>query len=253
MKSKLLASMIAATVATVGSVLVAAPASAAVAVYQPAYTDDIYAVSDGTTTQLTLDEWLALGAPAPQPAPTVYVKYSWDDTVYAISTFTPDAKIINSINSAEWARAGWPAPTVAGFIAGTLIYQWGSSPELFAAFPSEDGSGSIHKLTYNQWAKTGFKTPELAGPGFFTLAWVDTPGIAFQAVDQQAAVEISYDEWSLLDFPTPAAVDRIAGDGFFQVAGSADIVYSGPTLTDYTLSYEEWEAAGFPQPEVING
>jgi hypothetical protein len=243
-RKKLVAGLVAGVVATVGSVVSAGPASASVPVYSVPYSSVLYVLGEGTVEALTYEEWQAAGFPAPSPADTEYGSYPWSPVIYAVSPFG-DLSLINALTPDEWATAGWPAPIVTPRIPGTAIIEWASSNELFSG---NIQGPDVHKLTFEQWGQLDYLAPEvLDQKGFYQLAWVDVPGIAFQDLAEPSAVEITYEAWVDAAFPTPAKVNRIFGDSFV-LQTNGDIVYDGPTLADYTLSLEEWQAAGSPEP-----
>ncbi|WP_111764995.1 hypothetical protein [Nakamurella deserti] len=251
MKNSITAALVAGALAVTGSVVTATPAAAAAVVYQPAYSDDIYYVEDGQTYLLTLDDWLYLGRPTPKRTATNYVKYAWSSTVYG-STPLPNYLLVEALSPSGWARAGYPAATTVAWVPYTFLYQWGTSPELFLYSDVDQVS---HKLSFGEWAASGFQPPEVfAREGFYKLGWSDAPGIqyVFERDGQPLTGEvIDFAFWASEDFPTPAAVGRLLGDHFYRYEGSDDIVYFGPTLEGHTLTLDEWLAAGAPAPELV--
>ncbi|WP_157970425.1 hypothetical protein [Nakamurella deserti] len=246
MRKTFIAALAAGVMATAGSVMLAGPAQAeSVPVFSVPYSSTLYVLGEGTIEALSYEDWQAAGFPAPTLAPnTEYGSYPWSPVIYAVTPFADDA-LINALTPDEWARAGWPAPQVTAQIPGTIVAKFASSDELFAANVQ---SPDVHKLTFAEWGQLGYLAPEfLNDQGFYQLAWVDVPGIAYQDLQEGSAVEISFEAWAAYDYPTPAKVNRIYGDQFL-LQGNGDIVYDGPTLADYTLSYAEWQAAGFPTP-----
>ncbi len=244
MKKTLLAAVLTGVMATAGSLVGAGTAAAeSVPVFSVPYSPVLYVLGDGSVDALSYQEWQAAGFPAPTPAPTEYGSYPWSPVIYAVSPFA-DVSLINALTPDEWARAGWPAPIVTPLIPGTVVAQWASSDELFSANVQ---SPDIHKLTFAEWGSLGYPAPEVQAEGFYQLSWVDVPGIALANPSDGSAEEITFEVWQQLAYPTPAKVNRIPSDQFVLLA-NGDIVYDGPTLTEYTLTYAEWEAAGFPTP-----
>ena len=119
--------------------------------YTLSYSDTILRYDGATATPLTLQQWSALGSPAPQPVRSEVVKYRWSPTLYAVTFFQGDWEW-HPLSSDEWARMGFQAPYDAGWIAGSKIVKYASSDELILAAPD----GSVHKLSYGEWAATGF-------------------------------------------------------------------------------------------------
>jgi hypothetical protein len=230
----------------------AGPASAAlppgVTIYQPAYSDNIYPVLDGITYDpLTYDEWASFGFPTPRSIASVYVKYSWAPTIYAITSF-PDGPLQESIGLEGWLRAGAPGPRTVGFIEGTHFYRWVTSPELFA-FTEDDGIS--HKLSFIEWVASGYQTPETStSQGFFRLSWSSSPGIVYQDLADDTVEPLTLENWVDEDYPTPLGVPRLTGDAFYTFNGSPDIFYAGPTLDETVITLDEWIAAGSPAPEL---
>lgn len=246
---RITASLMGAALLAAGAVGIAAPAQAAVpnGYYKPAYTNDIFQVSDGNARPITGAEWAAAGYPAPQGTPTDYVKYPWSPTVYAV-TFWGDAEsqwLWDRITEPEWAAAGYPAPRTAGYIAGSYFYKWGTANELFVL--GEDGVH--HKLTGAEWAASGYRGfDDRANEGFLRLSWAD-PIARSSDLAAGAGYPIGYGEWSNEAFPTPRTVQRVPGDQFYQQCGSPVIYYAGPTM-NRAINANEWRAAGSPQPRV---
>ena len=132
---------------------------------------------------------------------------------------------------------------IAGWIAGSHYHKWGTSDELFVV--GEDGV--THKLTYDEWAASGFRPFEVrANEGYARLSW--SANVA-RMTDLAAGLgsPIDYPEWRRQDFPRPALYVRFPGDQFNLYYGDPTIYYSGPTMSR-AITYAEWSAAGFPIP-----
>ena len=213
--------------------------------YKSAHRDDIYKVEGGSVRPISFDEWASAGFPAPLPAPTGYVKYAWSPTIYGVTTWFSDESSWqwDSLSFAQWQRARFPAPSNAGWIAGSHYHKWGTSDELFVV--GEDGV--THKLTYDEWAASGFRPFEVrANEGYARLSW--SANVA-RMTDLAAGLgsPIDYPEWRRQDFPRPALYVRFPGDQFNLYYGDPTIYYSGPTMSR-AITYAEWSAAGFPHP-----
>ncbi|MCF4123579.1 hypothetical protein L1785_21655 [Antribacter sp. KLBMP9083] len=203
-----------ATVALTGSLTVAAATPAAAVWYEDGvfalrYTDELWQVDIATDSAypLTYTDWEALGFPAPKPARTDYVKYPWSPTVYAVTIFGDEREEWHweSITYEQWARAGFPAPRNAGWIEGSYYYQWATSDELFVVAPDE----TIHKLTFAEWAASGFEQPErYENEGFINFPLEPRHILYSSNLDARSIDYLTYSEWEAFGFPTP----RLATD-----------------------------------------
>ncbi|WP_156755480.1 hypothetical protein [Actinokineospora pegani] len=144
-----------------------------------------------------------------------------------------------------WARAGEPAPEIAGWIKDSDFHQWGTADEIFVS--GEDAV--VHKLTEEKWRRSGYQDYDDRDPaGWAKLSWApEVNHLSNQYTGDGYAV--TPDVWRYEDFPTPAVVNRFPGDSFrYQATGSDVIVYHGPTMTR-PITYGEWVAAGRPAPQ----
>ena len=182
--------------------------------------------------------WRNAGYPTPRPAPTAYVKYTWSSSIYGV-TFWDDGWEWTRLSGQQWARAGYPSPYTAGWILGTDIYQFPTSPELFAEI-----DGTVHKLTGAEWAAMEYRQPRMESDGFMKLSW--DSNIAMM-VTPTLGYPIDYSEWAAEGFPTPEVRAMLPGDSVCQFPGSPDLLYEGSSFYG-ELTYAQWAAAGFPQP-----
>lgn len=247
--TRVTAALAGAAVALGMAVAVAAPANAAAAdgYYQQPFDPTVWRVDGGVARAISYDEWAAAGFPQPVASPTDYVKYPWSPTVYAV-TFWGDPESTwdwDRLSEPQWRAAGSPVPRTAGWIAGSRYYQWGTSNELFVQ--GEDGVK--HKLTYNEWAASGFRAHDRHGDqGFIKLSWA--PNIVrITNLATGDGYSIGYPEWSAESFPTPQVVQRVVNDRFYKWGGGATIYYEGAAF-HRPVSYTEWVGAGRPAPEV---
>ncbi|WP_156755482.1 hypothetical protein [Actinokineospora pegani] len=226
--------------------LAVTPASAVdVGYYKNAYSDTIYRYNYGTHTPIDYATWERAGFPEPRATPTSYVKYAWSPHVYAV-TFWDDAEDTwqwERMDFAMWDRAGKPTPRDAGWIEGSQYLKWATADELFVL-----SDGITHKLTYAEWQASGFRpAAEITHQGFMKMTWA--PEIRY--IDDLATYEaylLTYDRWEFFGFPTPRAVHRLPGDGFFtDCENERTIIYDGPLLLR-AITYDEWVAAGRPAP-----
>jgi hypothetical protein len=150
---------------------------------------------------LTAEQWQAQGSPGPATVGSDVVKYPWSPTLYAV-TFFDGTWLWDRLDGAEWARMGRPAPRNAGWIEGSIIYQYGSSSELFLI--GEDGVGQ--KLTPAQWAATGNQPVTLRQSNLGFVRFSNSPKI-YLAVNyrtpSESGREIGFNEWVSYGMPTP--------------------------------------------------
>lgn len=211
---------------------------------------EMYRNSDGSQSPVPLsyEKWRDVyNFQNPSPAATDFVKYPWAPMVYAV-TFWPggeDRWMWTPLSYSQWQTAGYPTPRNAGWIKGSYYYQWGSSSELFV----QSADGVKHKLTYQEWADSGFRSyTQRSNEGFLKLDWA--PEFAMMT-DIAAGIgqPLYYVRWEEEGFPTPRVVRRISGDSFYQNSGSNTIWYKGPGM-ERPVTYSEWTAAGSPTPTV---
>ncbi|WP_156756360.1 hypothetical protein [Actinokineospora pegani] len=223
------------------------PASAVAAgYYKNAYSDTIYQYEGGAYTPIDLATWEAAGFPEPQATPTSYVKYAWSPHVYAVTFWEHSDRYWQweLMDFAMWNRAGKPVPANAGWIQGSEYYKWGTSNEVFVF-----SDGISHKLTYDEWRASGFRTvDELSNEGFMKMSWASDIRFVRDLANYANVYIVDYDDWRREDFPTPQAVHRLPGDGFYRSCYSyTTIVYDGPILSR-VINHPEWVAAGRPAP-----
>ncbi len=203
----------------------------------------IYVVDGSGHRQLTYAQWVGAGSPTPQSTWTDYVRYPWSPTLYAVTYWSSSDWDWDRLTWEAWTAAGRPPARAAGWIAGSTIHQWESSPELFLV--GEDGS--LHKLTFAEWSATGQRTPAVRrNQGFVRLSWDGTIARMSDLRYGQGR-PIAYDEWMKEGFPTPRVSPRLPGDLFEKDFVGPGIRYSGPTIQRY-LTFAEWQAAGSPTP-----
>jgi hypothetical protein len=247
--TRVTAALVSAGVALGMAVATAAPATAAVndGYYQQPFDPTVWRVDGGTARAISYDDWAAAGFPQPAASPTDYVKYSWSPTVYAVTFWgTPESTWDwDRLSEPQWRASGSPAPRAAGWIAGSYYYQWGTSSELFVL--GEDGVK--HKLTYNEWAASGFRAYEWrSNEGFMKLSWA--PNIMrITNLSTGDGYSIGYGEWSAEAFPTPRVVQRIVNDRFYRFGNGPTIYYEGAAFSR-AITYAEWLGAGSPVPEM---
>lgn len=207
------------------------------------HTASIYAVNGSSRRHLGYDEWVALGRPAAASTRTDFVKYPWSPTLYAVTYWSASDWDWDRLTWDAWTMAGRPAPRAAGWIEGSSIYRWESSAELFLR--GEDGS--LKKLTWAEWAATGYRPPSVRGnQGFVKLSW-DGNIARMSDLRYGQGRPISHAEWAAEGFPAPRVAPRFPGDIFEKDFAGPAIRYSGPTVSRY-IAYGEWQVAGAPTP-----
>ncbi|WP_461165314.1 HNH endonuclease family protein [Arthrobacter sp. R4-81] len=224
--------------------------------YKIVYDATIYEmVSDGkgnvTPVPLSYAKWTdAYKQRQPLPASTDFVKYPWSPTVYAV-TFWPGGEAAwmwTPLSYKQWLTAGTPTPRIAGWIKGSYYYQWGTTmSEIFV----EGADGVNHKLTYKEWAASGFRGFERrSSEGFLKLSWANELA-RMTDLYSGAGRPLGYSEWQGEAFPTPQVEQRIPGDSFYQDYGNPTVWYAGPGM-NRPITFREWQAAGAPAPTVRN-
>jgi hypothetical protein len=182
--------------------------------------------------------------------PTDYVKYPWSPSVYSV-TFYPGGENAwrwTRLDFAQYANVGFPAVRDAGYVAGSYLYKWGTSAEIFVEGPD----GVNHKLTAAEWRDMGYRRfADRGNEGFQRLSWTSDI-VRMNDLGRGQGRAIAFADWQEEAFPTPRVVQRIFGDQFYQYAGSDQIWYAGPGM-NRVVSYGEWAAAGFPTPGVHGG
>jgi len=229
------------------------PAANAVKLYKVGYDSTIFEIVPGadgsdSAVPLTYAKWRDVyGLRAPEPASTDFVKYPWSPTVYAV-TFWPGGEskwMWTPLTFPQWQTAGKPTPRNAGWIKGSYYYQWGTSAEIFV----EGADGVNHKLSYPEWAASGFRAQERRGDeGYLKLSWA-SEFARMSSLSTGAGRPMGYDEWQAEAFPTPASVQRMPGDTFYSYRGSSTVWYAGPGM-NRPVTLQEWQAAGSPAPTV---
>lgn len=229
------------------------PAVNAVKLYKIGYDSTIFEIvpgADGTESAVPLSyaKWRDVyKLRAPEPAATDFVKYPWSPTVYAV-TFWPGGEgkwMWTPLTFPQWQTAGQPSPRNAGWIKGSYYYQWATSAEIFV----EGADGVNHKLSYAEWAASGFRAQERRGDeGYLKLSWAPEFARMF-SLSTGAGRPMGYDEWQAEAFPTPTSVQRMPGDTFYSYRGSSTVWYAGPGM-NRPVTLQEWQAAGSPAPTV---
>lgn len=246
---RVVAATVAVILALVGTIALSSPAVAAPAqgYYSVSYSDTLYYHYENSvgvgTYEASYQQWVNHGSPQPKQATTDFVKYPWSSTIYAVSYFDGGWVWSGPLAYQQWQKAGFPMPRNAGFIEGTRYFKWATADEIFATAPDN----TTHKLSYNEWADSGFKEPSFkTNEGYQKLSW-DGRIAHMYRINTGAGYPISYSDWAMADFPTPQTVNRFPGDQFCKYPWSANIYYYGPTWSG-AVTPSQWRAAGYPQP-----
>lgn len=223
---------------------VATSASAATTTYEiTPHNGDIYQVTDNVAKKLSYEMWENRGFPKPTKAKVKYVKYSWSNSIYAVTPWSNGGW--DHITGSEWRKAGRPAPQKTNWVPGSYLFKWSTDPDIGIIEPS----GKYHWLTASQWNAMGNPAPEhRAREGFAKLTWSNTIA-RMSDVKSGQGYPISYGHWASENHPDPLDVKRFAGDQFYQFAGTSTIFYAGPTM-NRAITYREWVAAGAPKPTI---
>ncbi|WP_164983942.1 hypothetical protein [Cellulomonas endophytica] len=198
--------------------------------------------------QLTYDEWVDLGRPAPDGiAPVEVYRAPWSRVVSAVAYFGDPADpettfLAEALTFSDWQSIGAPDPAVEVY-PGSGFLQWGTSAEVFGVDP-----GSYTKLSYDQWSDLGRPEPEVqADMGVAKLSW--DPGIAYMtSLEAGQGTPLAYAEWSELAMPTPLVVTSFPGETVYRIGSGSTVYYAGPTV-NRALTFAEWTALGRPTPE----
>ncbi|WP_229053693.1 hypothetical protein [Aeromicrobium sp. Leaf350] len=238
--------------------------------YRVAYTGEIWQVENfdggGYTHALTFEEYSALEDKSFKPAPTDYVKYPWSQKLYGVTFFgsNPESWLWDPLTLQQWQAAGSPAPRNAGYIKGSEIFKFSGSSELFleedTSIYGEESEEEIlasipaHKLTFNEWAATGFRGPVELTAEIKRLSW-DSSGAIF--IDYNGyGDQLTLQEYQSIGSPTPQVVAHLPGDNpasysVYRQENPADarlVYYNGNFDYKKILTFNEWNASGRPTP-----
>ncbi|PWD51898.1 hypothetical protein C8046_15865 [Serinibacter arcticus] len=237
---------------TLGLALPTAPASAvpvADGVYAIEHTGEIYRVSAGTARHLTYSEWVDLGRPSPQPAPTSYVGYAWSTGISSVTRWDPDVPASwtwRQVGYDAWVRVGRPSPAAVGWVEGSYVYRWATNDQIGVIAPD----GTYRWLTPAEWAAMGHRAPDVRrNEGFVSLTW--GPEI-FRMTDLASGrgEPLDYAGWRRENFPTPRPVTALADHRYERYSTQSSIWYAGP-MVQREISHAEWSAVGRPAPTVL--
>ncbi|WP_129337362.1 hypothetical protein [Cellulomonas endophytica] len=205
---------------------------------------------------LTFQEWAEDGFPAPQPAPTDYVRYPWSPGISAVTFFGPerDQWAWDHLDLGQWLRAGAPAPRSAGWVEGSDFYTFGQVWTIHGWAPAEgfvqDPSGVRHKLTLAQWRDAGEPDLRLRHDRVVQVGWGGVALPELLLVDGAGHRVMTWTDWAAEDFPRPTREGRVPGDSVWRHAGLPVIYYSNAART-VPLEHLHWVFfLGSPAPEV---
>lgn len=141
--------------------------------------------------------------------------------------------------------------TLLGPILGITLLacaagSYGGSTEVFVRIGDD---GRQHRLTFAEWLDAGSPTPaSRSAEAFYRYAWSSSVGHMLDRAYGFGS-PISYDDWVLLDRPTPTVVENIRGQRVWRRAG-AEQLYLDSAITGegYSLTFEQWSALGRPSP-----
>jgi hypothetical protein len=221
--------------------------SAAVSLVKVPWSAAIWANENGTSTQLSYDQWAQLNFAAPAigvPAGSV--------TGFAIigpglTLRTPDAQQ-HSLTLAEWTALGYPAPVRLDRTAGK--YQWSPAIWIVVKWTTAASTWEIRHLTYDEWTQLGYPQPGDAFlvPGSQIFQYTGTTAVYLSDPDGKIHW-ITADDYGHLGWP---AVE-VRNQAWVTVPGSNKLIF----LTDrragkgYWATGEQWAAAGYPPAQSI--
>lgn len=175
----------------------------ATAYYKTPHAAAVYAVDAGARTvrAISFEEWARAGYPAPAPAPTDFVKYPWSPTIYAVTFWFPNQEAWqwDQLGFEQWSLAGFPAPRTAGWIADSYYYKWATADELFV----EGRDGVNHKMTYQEWADSGFRPFDARDNEGFGQVAGEATITRYSDLSTGVGRPIGFDEWREEAFPSP--------------------------------------------------
>ncbi|MCI9889261.1 hypothetical protein JT358_12455 [Micrococcales bacterium 31B] len=175
--------------------------------YKTVTSDNLYRITgSGAATRavaITFEEWAEYGFPAPRAYPSAYVKYSWSNDIYAVQFWNtaPEAWTWQRLTPADWAKSNYAEPGIAGWIAGTTLHKWGTSPELFATL-----NGVTHKLTVNEWAAMNYANFDNRSDQGFGRVAGSSVVYKMSSVSGNRGTPITLEQWIAEGMPTPATL-----------------------------------------------
>ncbi|MCI9887739.1 hypothetical protein JT358_04565 [Micrococcales bacterium 31B] len=182
----------------------------------------------------------------------VYQKTNYADDLFQVDTVTKTAK---RLSLAEWARLGYPQPTVVPAITGTKYVKIAASDRLFAVV----GNTST-ELTFAAWRGAGYPTPSVVAAEYVKYTgWNSIYAVSFVTTDKNewVWVQLTFDEWVRAGQPAPKPCDWIIGSRYLHNINpvSAEqypmvLLFEGKYMP---LARWAWEAAGSPVPEATYG
>ncbi|WP_285135686.1 hypothetical protein [Microbacterium sp. lyk4-40-TSB-66] len=107
---------------------------------------------------------------------------------------------------------------------------------------------AIQRLTYADWQAAGSPQPAPAPTDYVRYAWSSTiSAVTFfgQTRDRWVWQHVSYDEWARAGFPTPRNAGWIEGSTYYQWGTSDQIFVRDVGGVRHALTYAEWRDSGF--------
>lgn len=254
MRQPRLKSLLIVVVMTLAALVATPPAAAEETwpIYKATYSGVKYELVNNTTPTVLPDErWKTVyAAEVPLPTDTVYLKYSWAPTLYAVTRWPggEPAWQWELMTYDHQRRAGFPAGTDVPWIAGTVAYRWDTGTEVFFLAPDS----RKHKVTADEFAVAG--SPSVVtrtNEGFVKLTWADEV-FRMTSLSGWTGYKPAWNELKREDSPTAKGIPSIPGQTFTVIPGTNDIQYSSSLMTR-KITYSQWRAAGFPLQPTSSG
>jgi peptidoglycan/xylan/chitin deacetylase (PgdA/CDA1 family) len=124
-----------------------------------------------------------------------------------------------------------------------------------AIYQVSSGGSSIRHISYQEWASSGFPTPQPAPTEYVKYSWAPTIS-AVTYFDPEVPSSwlwepLTFQAWQRAGFPQPRNVAYVGGSRFYQWGTSVEILVEEPGHARHALSYAEWQASGFQPFESL--
>ncbi|WP_456843958.1 hypothetical protein [Cellulomonas sp. P5_C6] len=221
--------------------------------YSVPYSDQLlwaHAIAYGTEYRwATYAEWSGQGFPSPMRASAQYVKAPWFSTIVATPVLPannprPLPGEAQSITFDQWARAGYPTPTVTTSVPFMQYTKEANGSTIWAV------QGPLrHALTYAEWASAGYPTPTITQPSYRVLGWSTSSELFTAPNDNSAFHKLSFAEYAGMGYPS---FGGFLPGGFYKLSWDDNIVLSTPSGPGEVLTFDRWKFYDFPTPVVAS-
>ena len=113
---------------------------------------------DGLTHSLSAAELQAVASPTPVKIAPLWIKYSWDATVWQVSVWPDRSRTATAATPATYKLFKYPKTTASGLVPGSIISKNSIDSALYITTPNR----VTHHLTAAEWASLGY-------PGYVTV------------------------------------------------------------------------------------